>query len=148
MGKAVADAKVDGYIFFEPVEGVEFGIGGTGTDSYTEGYYATGQTLSLSEGTYTLVLNDDYGDGWIWNGIYGSVTVSDSEGGVLLDLAWDDNNADYSLTGTFTVAIVTTTTITTATTTTTNNNNNNSNNNSTNTNTNNNMQQHATRTQQ
>ncbi|MEJ6795186.1 MAG: hypothetical protein QNK63_00605, partial [Flavobacteriales bacterium] len=77
-------------------------FGAMGADPELEGYYLTGQTISLAEGTYTLELLDSFGDGWIWENVYGGVQV-DSPEGLLLELDWDDSNAGDVLTGTFNV---------------------------------------------
>ena len=96
-GSTVASMYISGSSVFLP-DGAAFSGGSTSGGAIL---YTTNFTLDLAAGDYTLAMQDTWGDGWVWNGVPGGVTVSGN-----LDVPGSVNfafSSGSSAGGTFTV---------------------------------------------
>ena len=73
-GSTVASMYISGSSIFLP--GASSAVFSAGSTSSGAVFYETTFTLDLSAGDYTVAMQDNWGDGWNWNGIQGGITVS------------------------------------------------------------------------
>ena len=96
-GSTVASMYISGSSVFLP-DGASFSGGSTSGGATL---YTTNFTLDLAAGDYTVAMQDTWGDGWVWNGVPGGMTVAGNlDGASSVNFAFDSGS---SAGGTFTV---------------------------------------------
>ncbi|MBM43577.1 MAG: hypothetical protein CMJ36_00980 [Phycisphaerae bacterium] len=78
-GSLVASMYVSGSLLYGGVSNISF-VSNTASSHFGNVYF----NMDLAAGTYTVSMQDSYGDGWNWNSYQGGLTISGSavSGGV------------------------------------------------------------------
>ena len=79
LGSQVAGMWVSGSLFYSGASNLSL-VTNSASSHYGNVYF----NMDLAAGTYTVTMQDSYGDGWTWNSYQGGLTISGSNvsGGV------------------------------------------------------------------